>query len=177
MKNRTLLLVGVALLFLLGACAGQQTGGSATAILRDAEGNIVGDVLFLDVLTGVKVFVNAHDLPPGVHGFHIHETGECTAPDFKSAGGHFNPYAKQHGLQNPEGHHVGDLPNLELGEDGRVYIELFSEQVTLAPGKNSLLKQPDRTAVVIHADADDEVSDPSGNAGARIACGVVQELA
>ena len=108
----------------------------------------------------------------GPHAFHIHEQGNCELPGFKSAGGHFNPRGKKHGVKNPQGHHAGDLPNLVVGSDGEVEIEVIAGGVTLGPGANSLLSKSG-TSLVIHADPDDDLTDPAGNAGARIACGAV----
>jgi superoxide dismutase, Cu-Zn family len=107
-----------------------------------------------------------------VHAFHIHDKGDCTSHDFMSAAGHFNPFGKQHGLKNPQGPHAGDLPNLTVGPDGRGSASTVATLVTLKEGKNSLL-QPGGTSLMIHEKADDDVSDPAGNAGARIACGPI----
>src|SRR5690606_11945130 len=100
------------------------------------------------------------------------ETGECTPPDFTSAGGHFNPTAAQHGLENPDGPHAGDMPNIEVGADGTASVTVENDRITLSEGPNSIL-DADGSALMIHASADDNVSDPAGNAGARIACGVI----
>lgn len=118
--------------------------------------------------------VTVTNLSPGVHAIHIHEAGKCDAPDFKTAGGHFNPANKQHGMQNPEGHHAGDLPNLTVGANGKGTFKSTIQDVTLAgDGANSLF-HAGGTSVVIHEKADDMKTDPAGNAGARIACGVIQ---
>ncbi len=146
---------------------------SATAALRDAEGKQVGTATFTSAKSGVNVQVVVAGLPPGKHGIHLHAAGKCVPPDFKSAGGHFNPGAKQHGLHNPQGAHAGDLPNLVVGEDGAAKASFTAKGATLAEGAGSLLG-PDGAAIVIHADADDEKSDPAGNSGARIACGVIE---
>jgi Cu-Zn family superoxide dismutase len=103
---------------------------------------------------------------------HIHTVGECHGPNFKSAGAHFNPFGKRHGMQNKDGPHAGDLPNFEVRADGTAQVEVTSLHVTLGQGKNSLLPSG-KTCLVIHADADDEITDPAGNAGIRIACGVI----
>ena len=113
-------------------------------------------------------------LAQGVHGIHFHEKGKCKGPDFESAGAHLNPGKKQHGFQNPKGFHAGDLPNVTVKDDGTVNADLVTNQVTLEKGQpNSLLKKGG-TALVIHAQADDYKTDPSGNSGARIACGAIR---
>ena len=118
--------------------------------------------------------VNAKDLPEGPHGFHFHEVGNCEVPDFESAGGHFNPTEADHGLEQDNGPHAGDLPNLEVGEDGIVDEEFVAEHVTLKTGEVNSLLQEGGTALVIHAEADDGTTQPSGNSGDRIVCGVIE---
>ena len=151
-------------------------GPKAKANLIDRQGNAVGEVLIYSVPAGgVLLKVNAR-LPPGVHAFHIHSMGSCKTPDFKSAKGHFNPYGKKHGLMNPEGHHAGDLPNVYVGRDGMLRIEIHAPYVTLEKEKPNSLFKKGGTAIVIHEGADDYRSDPAGKAGKRIACGVVEEI-
>ena len=133
----------------------------------------MGTVRLAQVPEGVKISLDVSGLSPGMHAFHIHGTGKCDPPDFKSAGGHFNPEGKKHGLKNPDGPHAGDMENVEVGEDGTAQVEVVNTRVTLGEGKNSLF-QPDGTAIVIHAKADDNMSDPAGNAGPRVACGVIE---
>ena len=145
----------------------------AEAVLRDASGKQVGVARFTGTPKGVSISIRADGLPEGSHGIHIHETGKCEGPDFKSAGAHFSAGAHQHGLSNPKGPHSGDLPALQVGKDGTAVAELLSPRVTLGPGKSSLLKSGG-TAFVIHAKADDQKTDPSGNSGDRIACGVIK---
>ena len=146
---------------------------SATATLRDAQGKTVGTATLTPGDGGVKIAVSVSGVAPGLHGFHVHAVGKCEGPDFKSAGGHFNPAAKEHGLENPKGAHAGDMPNLSVGADGVGKGEFLARGASLAPGPGSLF--PDGgTAVVLHASPDDMKSDPAGNAGARIACGVVE---
>lgn len=154
------------------APAPAQQNLRATAELRDAQGQSVGTATLEEREGGVRIDVNVSGLPPGTHAFHIHETGECTPPEFTSAGGHFNPTNAQHGLENPRGPHAGDMENFEVGDDGTARISTDNDRVTLAAGTNSLL-DADGSALVIHASADDNVSDPAGNAGARIACGMI----
>ena len=116
--------------------------------------------------------LNVTQLPPGTHALHIHSVGECDAPDFKSTGPHFNPEAKKHGPKNLEGPHAGDLPNFEVGKDDRSKSSVTAPHVKLGGGSNSLF-HPEGTALVIHEKPDDYMTDPAGNAGARIACGIV----
>jgi superoxide dismutase, Cu-Zn family len=142
--------------------------------LIDAKGESVGTAELTEEENGVLVNVKAENLPEGPHGFHFHEAGKCEAPDFETAGGHFNPTDAEHGLENDKGPHAGDLPNLEVGKDGKVEEEFVAEHVTLKAGEaNSLLKEGG-TALVIHAEADDGTTQPSGDSGDRIVCGVIQ---
>ena len=122
----------------------------------------------------MTIAVEVSQLPPGMHGFHIHAIGKCDPPDFQTAGGHFNPFGKKHGLKSPEGPHAGDLPNLEVGPDGRGKIEATVGGLTLGKEGLVVLLGSNGTAVVIHAGPDDGMTDPAGNAGARIACGVIK---
>lgn len=144
----------------------------ATARLMDASGATVGTAAFTQHDNFVEVDVHATGLPAGAHGIHLHETGSCTPPAFTSAGGHFNPMGRHHGLDNPAGPHAGDMPNLVVNADGTGQLKISDDRVTLTPGPRSLF-DADGTALVIHADPDDQRTDPSGNSGARIACGVV----
>lgn len=171
MRHATLL---VAVLFLAGAfeAARPSDGPAAEAELRKPSGETVGTVKLTPASQGVQISLDVFNLSPGVHAFHIHGVGKCEPPDFKSAGGHFNPEGKEHGLKNPKGPHAGDMENFEVGADGAAHVEVLNTRVTLGEGKNSLF-QPGGTAFVIHEKADDERSDPAGNAGARVACGVI----
>lgn len=147
---------------------------AAKAELKDATGKTVGTATFTAAKTGVVMSVKGMGLPAGSHGIHIHTVGKCEAPGFTTAGGHFNPAQKKHGLENPEGHHMGDMPNMTVQASGKGVYKTTIAGVTLAgTGDNSLFKT-DGTAVVIHEKADDMKTDPAGNAGTRIACGVIQ---
>lgn len=146
----------------------------ATAALKNADGKQIGTATFTPGEGGVRVEVVVSDLKPGRHGIHIHSVGKCDPPEFKGAGGHFNPAGKHHGLANPEGAHAGDMPNLTVGNDGKATATFIAKGATLGDGKGSLFG-PEGTALVIHADADDEKTDPAGNSGARIACGVIEK--
>lgn len=144
----------------------------ARADIVDSAGKSIGTATLTEQKDGVKVALKVSGLSPGKHGFHFHEKGSCTPPDFKSAGGHFNPFHKHHGMQNPKGKHAGDLPNLEVKEDGTAEVAVVAAGTTLRKGSGSLLKEGG-TAIVIHAQPDDNMTDPAGNAGDRVACGVV----
>ena len=151
-----------------------QAPQKATATLKNAQGVEVGTATIAPTTRGTAVTINASlsKLPPGTHGIHIHTVGKCEAPDFATAGGHFNPASKQHGKDNPNGAHAGDLANFDVAADGTGKISYTVPGVTLA---DASLFHAGGTALVIHASADDYKTDPSGNSGARIACGVIQK--
>lgn len=142
--------------------------------IKDAQGKSVGTATIWDEKEGVGIQLNLMGLPPGEHALHFHQNASCEAPDFKSAGPHFNPEGKKHGLQNPEGHHAGDMNNFTVGENGKAKYRTQNKDVTLGAGSNSLFSNGG-TAIVIHAKADDMKTDPAGNAGDRIACGVIKQ--
>jgi Cu-Zn family superoxide dismutase len=152
--------------------AAQAQAQSANAVLMDPEGKEIGNVALSELAQGVRIFAQAANVPPGVHAFHIHETGQCEAPDFESAGGHYNPTEHQHGWNNPEGPHAGDAPNVHVADDGVLAIEYFTDAVTLGEGDTTLFDD-DGSAIVLHEGADDYKTDPTGDAGGRIACGVI----
>jgi len=171
---RPLLAVGVATM-LLGGCASmtaEKEPLSAEAALKDKDGKDVGRATIIETGEGVRIAVTGYRLPPGAHGLHIHAVGRCDPPQFTSAGAHFNPAGKQHGTQNPAGPHAGDLPNLEVAASGEGGIDATTKLVTLGPGPTSLLG-PEGSSLVVHAAADDYKTDPTGNSGDRIACGVI----
>jgi len=143
---------------------------TAKTTLQDAKGQQVGEVTFEEAPHGVIIRGSLSNLPAGTHAIHIHEAGKCEAPEFKTAGGHFNPNKKAHGMMAAGGKHEGDLPNLYAGQDGKVQFEFFGHGLTV----KSML-DTDGSAVVVHAKADDHKTDPAGDAGGRIACGVVSK--
>jgi Cu-Zn family superoxide dismutase len=161
--------------FALGSGTVWAVGERAAAPLRNAEGQVLGMAIFTQEAQGVRVSVTVKGLSPGEHGIHIHSVGKCEPPDFLSAGPHFNPTNKKHGLTNPEGPHAGDLPNLVVGEDGSAVYEHITDRVTLTPGELSLFDE-DGSALVIHAGPDDQMTDPAGNSGARVLCGVITPM-
>jgi len=154
-----------------------QTGSpmpSGSATLRNAQGTVVGTLNLTQSATGVRFTGALNGLAAGTHGIHLHAVGRCDAPDFASAGGHYNPAAAHHGLENPAGPHAGDFPNIVVGANGSVTVDLTNPRVTLDANPAGGLFDTDGTAVVVHAGQDDQKNDPSGNSGARIACGVIQ---
>jgi Cu-Zn family superoxide dismutase len=166
----------IVIALLAAGCAGltQPTPGTntATAELRNARGQVVGTARFTEVSGGVRILLEAKGLAPGPKGVHVHEVGTCAAPDFTSAGGHFNPEGKKHGLENSDGPHAGDLPNITIGPDGTGRLESMNDRIALAAGPKSVF-DADGSTLVVHANPDDFRSDPAGNAGPRLACGVI----
>jgi len=158
---------------LLWASAGFAQS-AAHADIVDAQGKKIGTAAFRASGNGVRIDVNVSGLPPGTHGIHIHGVGKCEGPAFTNAGPHLNPTSKKHGKDNPEGPHAGDLLNLEVNADGLGKASLLDQNVTLGQGQSSLFHEGG-TSLVIHANADDYKTDPAGNSGARIACGIIEK--
>jgi superoxide dismutase, Cu-Zn family len=159
-----------------GLVAGAAGPKAAHANLVNAQGTKVGTAKITSAANGVKVSVKVSQLTPGEHGIHIHNVGKCDGPAFTTAGGHFNPTSAHHGVKNAqEPHpHLGDLENLKVGENGKASATFLISGATLGDGQNSLFHDGG-TALVIHAKADDMTSDPSGNSGDRIVCGVIEK--
>ena len=172
MKTRIPFLVS-ALLLAIGLAAWAAQKRSAHAEFVNFHGVRVGHAALEQTNQGVRIDLTVFNMPPGIHAFHIHAVGKCDPPDFTTAGPHFNPFAKQHGIKNPKGPHAGDLPNIDVGSDGRAQVSVLAADVTLGAGPNSLF-HPAGTALVIHQGEDDYTADPAGNAGARIACAVIK---
>ena len=170
---RKTLPMGLVLALTLVLGCGQNSPPTAKATLVNTQGQKVGEATLTETPEGVKIVGTVENLPPGNHAFHIHEQGVCGTPDFMSAGGHFNPFGKKHGLKNPAGPHAGDLPDITVGPDGKTKFEALAKLVTLKEGEKNSLFSPGGTSLVIHAGPDDNVTDPAGNAGARIACGMI----
>lgn len=146
---------------------------SAKATLKAADGKQVGTAELVETPAGVLLKVSVKDLPVGDHALHIHELGKCEAP-FASAGGHFNPERKKHGLEAAEGHHAGDMPNLHIPEGGILVVEVLNTAITLKKDQPNSVFDADGSSIVIHAGRDDYKTDPAGDAGGRIACGVIE---
>jgi len=143
--------------------------------LIDQDGISIGVASLSEEKDGVHIQIDAHHLPEGLHGFHIHENGVCDPPTFESAGAHFNPSEKKHGLKRESGSHNGDMENIEVNADGTVEQQLINDAVTLRKGEKHSLVNGKGTSLIIHADPDDYISQPAGNAGERIVCGVINE--
>jgi Cu-Zn family superoxide dismutase len=166
-----------ALLLSAGACttttgADSDASAAASAAIRDASGRVVAQASLREGDGSIRVHVEAAGLAPGTYGTHVHTTGLCELPAFASAGAHWNPTGKQHGTENPQGSHFGDLPNLVVDASGRGSIDYTISGGSISGAANPLL-DTDGAAIVVHAQGDDYRTDPSGNSGARIACGVI----
>lgn len=156
------------------AIAGGSTGKGATATLKTPDGKTVGEAYFAPAADGVALKVKVTGLAPGTHGIHLHSVGSCQVPDFASAGSHWNPMQKMHGLESAQGAHLGDLPNLVVKADGTGKLKSVVKGARIDSSGAGLFDS-DGTALVIHAAPDDNKTDPSGNSGGRIACGAVTE--
>ena len=176
MKHKRFFVAAVSSTIVLWSLAG---AAKTVVEMKDAQGKSVGTVTIAESGTGekgagVELDLNLHDLPPGKHGIHFHQNAKCDGPDFKSAGPHFNPDGKKHGLQNPDGHHAGDMMNFSVDQQGAAKLKMTDDDVVLGDGSNThSLFSNGGTALVIHAKEDDMKTDPSGNSGDRIACGTV----
>jgi Cu-Zn family superoxide dismutase len=170
------------LVFVLGACGAKQVSVQPAAAdsstikttIINTKGSKIGTAVLSTVAEGVKIHLEATKLSPGMHGFHIHEFGLCDKPDFVTAGMHLNPFHKQHGFENPQGYHAGDLPNIQVGADGKVNVDLITKAITLEKGQPNSLIKDQGVSLIIHEKSDDYMTDPTGNSGARIACGVIK---
>ncbi|HEV8673991.1 MAG TPA: superoxide dismutase family protein [Methylomirabilota bacterium] len=158
----------------LAGCAAMTGGGApaATAELKNARGETVGTANLTEQDGKVRLVVQARGLTPGQHGIHIHAVGRCDPPAFTTAGGHYNPLGRKHGLESPEGAHAGDLPNLVADASGNARYEATTDRVTLRDGLLSVF-DGDGSAIVVHEKADDQKTDPTGDSGGRVVCGVI----
>ena len=164
---------------LLAGCAAIEPQGGAPVALVNSSGQSVGAVRAWQTAGGVSFRIDATGLPHGIHGLHVHAVGRCDLPDFASAGPHWNPAARKHGMNNPAGPHAGDLPNVEVAANGVLGTTVTLPGATLVGGGGATgsLIDADGAALVLHGQADDYVTDPSGNSGPRIACAVLRPVA
>ena len=173
MKPTQLIKTSVAVAMLVAIASVPAAAQSASAALKSADGKDVGTAQLTQTPSGVLINLSVKGLPAGEHAFHIHAVGKCEPP-FTTAGGHFNPAGKKHGMMAAEGHHAGDMPNLYIPANGELTVEVVNADVALDKGKPNSVFDADGSAIVIHAGKDDYKTDPTGDAGGRIACGVIQ---
>jgi len=165
------LLSVLAILLMLVGCSGEERSPLETSIYN-SENDKIGTATFTERPEGVEVALKVEGVEPGMHAVHIHEFPECEPPDFKSAGNHFNPMAKEHGLMNTEGAHTGDMANVEADGSGMIDVKLTLSEAKLKEAQQSLLRK-EGTSIVLSSGVDDGMSQPSGNSGERIACGEI----
>lgn len=164
----------IALPALLALSASAARNKGLEVNFKNSQGQDAGTATLTAAGSGVKVKLNLMNLPEGEHALHVHQNAKCDGPDFKTAGGHFNPDNKEHGTKNPKGAHAGDMPiNLQVMADGTDHVSFVTNSISLKKDAKNSVFANGGTAFVIHEKADDMMTDPTGNAGARIACAVI----
>ncbi len=157
------------------SCVSSAFAQKAIAVLTNDKSDSLGTVQFDQTDSGVVLLLDLHGLPPGIHALHIHDKGQCDSPDFKTAGGHFNPDKKMHGFLNKKGPHAGDFPNIQVEDNGTVKTKILTQLITLKKGEKNTILNSTGTSIVIHENPDDYITDPAGASGKRLACGAIKE--